>query len=127
MPQPRFLLACAVLALASLGAAGAPPVLVDVVYDPAAPLDPDRSYGCLADPLLGAASSGTRTLACVQRVPLSELCGTAGGGLPADCAFLPGSSGRGPKPTRAQIAELADAVQSHIISAVGPCFFSNCS
>ena len=113
MPQPRFLLACAVLALASLGAAGGAPVLVDVVYDPAAPLDPDRSYGCLADPQLGAASSATRTLACVERVPLAELCGTVGNGLPADCPFLPGSGGRGPKPTSAQIAELADALLAH--------------
>ncbi|MDE0124115.1 MAG: hypothetical protein OXN97_06020, partial [Bryobacterales bacterium] len=113
MPQPRFLLACAVLALASLGAAGAPPVLVEIVYDPAAPLDPDRSYGCLADPQLGAASSAARTLACVERVPLAELCGTAGAGLAADCPFLVGSSGRGPKPTSAQIAELADALLAH--------------
>ena len=115
MPHSRYLpLACAVIALVSGGAArGAAPVLADVVYDPAAPLDPDRSYGCMADPQLGAASTGTRTLVCVERVPLSELCGTEGEGLPADCPFLPGSPGRGPTPTRDQIATLADALLRH--------------
>ena len=85
-----------------------------VEYDAAAPLDPTKSYGCLADARLGAGSAATRQLTCTRRVPLAELCGTdSGGQLAAGCPFIPGSTGAGPQPTAAQVTGLADALLQH--------------
>ena len=115
--RPRHLAhAGLLLALLSPAATAAPALeaIVYVEYDAAAPLDPTKSYGCLADIRLGSGSAATRQLTCIRQVPLAELCGTdANGQLPADCPFIPGSPGAGSPPTAAQIRSLADALLEH--------------
>jgi len=113
-PRPRQL-AHASLLLALLAppahAASSLEAIVYVEYDATAPLDPTKSYGCLADVRRGAGSASPRQLTCTKRVPMAELCGTdSGGQLPADCPFIPGSTGAGTPPTAAQVTSLADAL-----------------
>ncbi|MYK09004.1 MAG: hypothetical protein F4041_05105, partial [Acidobacteriia bacterium] len=116
-PRPRQLAhAGLLLALFGSAAQAAPSLeaIVFVEYDASAPLDPTKSYGCLADVRRGAGSASPRQLTCTRRVPMAELCGTAYDGdrayLPADCPFIPGSTGAGTSPTAAQVTSLADAL-----------------
>ena len=110
LPRSSFALLAAVLVCSAPAPAASWTSIVYVEYDPAAPLDVNRSYGCLADPEQDATTGAPRTAVC-ERVPLADLCGTTtDGDLTPDCPFLPGAA---PAPNESEVAAFADAVSGY--------------
>ena len=115
-PARSLTLLC-LLAAAPLAAFAADRLAVYVAYDPAAPLDPQRSYACEAlapdDSGYDAHRNGRLPLDC-RRIPLADLCGTVGSGdakvLAPGCALLPVEGGA---PTDAQVRRFADGLEAY--------------
>ena len=113
----RSLTFLCLLAAVPLAAFAADRVAVYVAYDPAAPLDPQRSYACEAlapdDSGYDAHRNGRLPLDC-RRIPLADLCGTVGSGdakvLDPGCPLLPVA---GRAPSDAQVRQFADGLEAY--------------
>ncbi len=116
VPAGSLSLVCLLAAL-PFAAGAAERLAVFVAYDPAAPLDPNRSYACEAlapdDASYDAHRAGRLPLDC-RRIPLADLCGTVGSGdaeaLDPDCHLLPVA---GRAPTDAQVRQFADGLEAY--------------